>query len=530
MRNKHKLLFLSFSLFLVACNDSNNQENTALQSAIELSIPDISSTLVEDFPVAIYVDYSGIGSGVGSIKRLDVNWPSIDVFPYSFEYGYIDGSDEQLTYNLLDNVPEEIDQAYDVERQDDSYWFVDGDNTLKQFDQNLSLPTEWQFSENMRFTSIAIDQEDTTNIWLYDSEAHQLVHFNSKIESTKQYSLPSSTDIVGLSISGSNLLMLGQQSNDIYIVVQYEAQGAELTPVITWQIEGFDSSEFVDVSMIPNGDIVVVTSDIENNIFLIADKSAFIGDGPIEDSGELTLVKQEPLPSEIKQPSGLWSMNDDRWLVVTDQGELFVLTEDFQFLDRVNLTFNSIDCNQGCVEAVTSDGNEFFVMTDSGVIASFSQKEQQYGITQEFLISLANDDNIAYQYAGLGYSAETGEYYLVSDQNSDEEDVLIILNTDFTLKDKYTITYGSEVEGSIYEYDAQGVQYHDGYLYVLSQQFTKLLKMDLTGEIIASYDIDNEIVTEPSDFVFRDEHIYIIGDHENGDPVPPVAIFTLQEY
>ncbi len=54
--------------------------------------------------------------------------------------------------------------------------------------------------------------------------------------------------------------------------------------------------------------------------------------------------------------------------------------------------------------------------------------------------------------------------------------------------------------------------------------------MDLTGEIIASYDIDNEIVTEPSDFVFRDEHIYIIGDHENDDLVPPVAIFTLHEY
>lgn len=337
MHSKKKLLSLSFTLFLVACNDSNNKEDTASQSAIELSVPDISSTLVEDFPVATYVDYSGIDSDVGSIKRLDVNWPSIDVFPHSSEYGYIDGSDDQLTYYLLDNVPEEIDQAYDVERQDDSYWFVDGDNTLKQFEQNVALPTEWQFSVNMRFTSIAIDQEDTANIWLYDSEAHQLVHLNSNIEITKQYSLPSSTNIVGLSISGSNLLMLGQQSNDIYIVVQYEAQGAELTPVTSWQLDGFDSSEFVDVSAIPNGDIVVATSNVENNIFLVADKSAFIGNGPIEDSGELTLVNQESLPSEIKQPSGLWSMDDDRWLVVTDQGELFVLTEDFQLLERVDL-------------------------------------------------------------------------------------------------------------------------------------------------------------------------------------------------
>ncbi|WP_130254279.1 hypothetical protein [Pseudoalteromonas phenolica] len=56
------------------------------------------------------------------------------------------------------------------------------------------------------------------------------------------------------------------------------------------------------------------TTDKEHNIFLVMDKSKLISAGPIEDSGELVLSMQHPLEDEIKQPSGLWSLQDSSWM------------------------------------------------------------------------------------------------------------------------------------------------------------------------------------------------------------------------
>jgi len=118
----------------------------------------------------------------------------------------------------------------------------------------------------------------------------------------------------------------------------------------------------------------------------------------------------------------------------------------------------------------------------------------------------------------------------VPDQNDEEAiDELIILNADFTLKERYDITYPGEAEGSIYEYDAQGVQYHQGNVYVLSEKFTKLIKLNLVGEIVAVYDPDYEYVSDPSDIALKNGQVYVFGDHQNDEPVPPLSVFDIVE-
>lgn len=52
----------------------------------------------------------------------------------------------------------------------------------------------------------------------------------------------------------------------------------------------------------------------------------------------------------------------------------------------------------------------------------------------------------------------------------------------------------------------------------------------LVGEILAVYDLSEEDVADPSDFAIRDGEVFILGDHENDEAVPPVSQFTIEMY
>lgn len=53
------------------------------------------------------------------------------------------------------------------------------------------------------------------------------------------------------------------------------------------------------------------------------------------------------------------------------------------------------------------------------------------------------------------------------------------------------------------------------------------MKLDLGGRILAAYEFDE--VDEPTDLAFRDGHWWITGDHEDGEPVPPVAVYEAKD-
>lgn len=531
MKFKKSLLALTVMLSLTACSDDDDKDKdvTPIPSPdLALVAPQQDAEMVEDFPLAMYVTYPDGEQVVSSITSIDVNWPMVDIHQSGLEYGFIDGDSDELFYHSVANHDLAASNASDLERQGDLLWYVDEDSKLYQYDRENEAAVAFDVLEGAEFSELAIDEQGQDNIWLYDQKGHQLVHFNADDSALQVITLSDNLEITGLSISEDNILMLAQE-NERAAVLHYQVAGSELTHQGSWYLAGFGESEFNDIGLMPDGRVAVSTTDTEHNLFLVMDKSQLIGQGPIEDSGELALVAQTPLAESIKQPSGLWSLQDQSWMMITDQAEMFALDANFNITEKVDVVFDSINCNQGCTEAIVGGVDEFFALTDSGLVGQFNKVDGHYRLTQEHQISVKNEEGDSYRYSGLGMDEATGEYYLVPDQSGeDQTDVLIVLNPDFSLKEKHNITFSGKAEGSIFEYDAQGVQYADGHVYVLSEKYTKLIQLNLSGEIVAVYDLSEEDVSDPSDFAIRDGEVYILGDHENDEPVPPVSRFVIE--
>lgn len=43
-------------------------------------------------------------------------------------------------------------------------------------------------------------------------------------------------------------------------------------------------------------------------------------------------------------------------------------------------------------------------------------------------------------------------------------------------------------------------------------------------------DQNDEDVSDPSDIALKDGQVYVLGDHENDEPVPPLSVFDIVEY
>ena len=43
------------------------------------------------------------------------------------------------------------------------------------------------------------------------------------------------------------------------------------------------------------------------------------------------------------------------------------------------------------------------------------------------------------------------------------------------------------------------------------------------------YDPDYEYVSDPSDIALKNGQVYVFGDHQNDEPVPPLSVFDIVE-
>lgn len=324
MKFKKSLIALSLSLLVTACSsDDDDSSNNPITPApanpsLILVLPDEGAAMVEDFPLALYTTYPDGERQVDTITSIDVNWPMFDIHQAGKEYGFIDGDSDELFYYSKQHNSNDALQAIDLERQEDLLWFVSGESKLAQFNQASDEHLEWVVSENAELTELAIDEEGSESIWLYNTASHQLINYNSESqEVTVTFDLDGDLNINGLAVSEDNLLILAEMDTT-GIVLHYEVDGLELNHVSSWELEGFGEAQFNDIGLMPDGRVAVSTSDAEENIFLVMDKSELVGAGPIEDIGELELVEQIALSESIAQPSGLWSMFDGSWMMITD--------------------------------------------------------------------------------------------------------------------------------------------------------------------------------------------------------------------
>ena len=71
------------------------------------------------------------------------------------------------------------------------------------------------------------------------------------------------------------------------------------------------------------------------------------------------------------QPSGIWALADDSWMMNTDQTEMFALDANFNITEKLDIEFDSINCNQGRTEAIVGGENEFYALTDGDLVGHF---------------------------------------------------------------------------------------------------------------------------------------------------------------
>lgn len=323
MKFQKTLLACTVSVFLMGCISDNDNPSKNLivpePVSVKLVVPAEGKSMVEDFPLGMYVTYPESEQRASAITSIDVNWPFVDVFQSGVEYGYIDGDSDELFYHSVENTNDIAKNAIDLERQEDILWYVTGNNLLFRYDRAQDKLVTWQVTGNSVFTELAIDEKGEQQVWLYDKVTHQLVIFNAIDESSQVIPLEGDMSVEGLGISEDSFLILAKDVAQ-GVVLHYSLAGTTLAYNDSWYLEGFGAAQFNDIGLMPDGRIAVSNDDTENNLVFVMDKMAQIGAGPIKDNGELEKISEHTLDEVIIQPSGIWALTDDSWMMITYLG------------------------------------------------------------------------------------------------------------------------------------------------------------------------------------------------------------------
>ncbi len=483
-------------------------------------------TMAEDFPISLYVDY-GDHDPITQPTSVVVNLPDVEVLQHTLAYGAIDTSASHLPYAPLAADPDLL-AALDFDHDGDGlFWYVDGGRTLFYEDRNTGAKGRRQVWGHVELTEIATPA-GSDDLWVYDACRGDLLRLNKRFPwcyTRFRFSRP--MEISGLAVDDSSVYLvdtaLGRQ-----VIYQFEIGRYALDYAASWQVLGFENALITDLALVPDGGFLIATTDPELGLVLIEDKLSE-APSPIENTAELVVVAQQPLPAEIKQPSGLWRNAAGHWFMTTDQAEVFELDGDFQSLERFDVNYQSIQCNQGCTEAVSGRDGDLYVLTDLGYVARYQTSSQGYQYREEFDIAYPDGAGGWLPFSGLTYRAETDTFFLISDGGAEQADVLLEVDSVFNALSRRTLTYQGDVVGSLFDYDAAGVQLYNGKIYVLSDLYNDLLEISLEGEVLRTFGIDPAVLREPTDLFIHDDLVYVVGDHENDEPTPPLTVFALPQ-
>ena len=267
--------------------------------------------------------------------------------------------------------------------------------------------------------------------------------------------------------------------------------------------------------------------------YLADDDSGLIADpaaGPLELSEFVTAVEAVPaMPPEIDQPSGMTYLEADRaFAIVTDQAELFVVSDDFTTVRSNTAVLDGLlVTRQGRMEAVVGiDGPRVAVTGEIGDRIDVWRKGAEPGFSLEASIDLSDyAGGGELEIEGLAHNAQTGEFYLSSDET------LAIAVVDATGRLLRELTFEDELRGrlkpgrALSEYRLSGLDYADGLLYAVSEPFNTLFVIDPEHGLLRVLGIENG--GPISAIAVRDGTAYLPLDHNWVDPRPPLLAVTL---
>ena len=267
--------------------------------------------------------------------------------------------------------------------------------------------------------------------------------------------------------------------------------------------------------------------------YLADDDSGLVADpraGPLELSEFVTAVEAVPaMPPEIDQPSGITYLEADRaFAIVTDQAELFVVSDDFTTVRSETAVLDGLlVTRQGRMEAVVGiDGQRVAVTGEIGDRIDIWRKGDEPGFSLETSIdlsSLAGGGEVEVE--GIAHNAQTGEFYLSSDET------LAIAVIDASGRLLRELTFEDDLRGrlkpgrSLSEYQLSGLDYADGLLYAVSEPYNTLFVIDPEQGLVRALGIENG--GPISAIAVRDGTAYLPLDHNWVDPRPPLLAVRL---
>ncbi|CAM2070575.1 hypothetical protein SCOR_34690 [Sulfidibacter corallicola] len=494
---------------------------------IPVTVPDGDHrTMEEDFPLSLYVDY-GPHEPINHPTIVETSLPMIEILQRNGAYGHIDANETQLPY-APGSVDDDLLAALDFDHDGDGiYWYVDGSRNVFYKNTAQGIERTWRLWGHFAFSEIATTP-DSDYVWVYDACRGDLLRLHKRFPwCFTRYDFDRPMEINGLAVDETSVYVVDTSLGD-NVIYQFEMGHFSLDFVSSWQVLGFENDLITDIDLMPDDSILIATTHPDLSLVLVEDKHKERV-SPIENAAELALVELISLPEDVKQPSGIWRSAQGQWFLTTDQAEVFELDEDFQSVGQFDVDYQNVQCNQGCTEGISGDDANVYVLTDEGYVARYERDMDTYQYREEFDVAYPGNDGETLSFSGLTHRADSNSFFLLSDGAEDQEDILLEVDAAFNELSRRTLSYQGEVEGSIFDYDAAGVQYYDGKIYALSYAYKDLLEISLDGEIQRTFGIDPTILREPSGLFIQDDRVYVVGDHENNEPTPPVAVFALPQ-
>lgn len=167
----------SIILSLAACGSSSSSQNSPSNKdsgELRLFPPLAGKTLSEDFPLAKFISHPEKEKSPQSVTGLHTDGLDLYIHQSEVEYGVVDTGNNSLPYQAITIDNQQVIDAHDIESQDDTLWYVSGDNRLRQYNTTTMNQQTWEIANEAQLSEVAISRDDPTIIWNFDKEGNNL--------------------------------------------------------------------------------------------------------------------------------------------------------------------------------------------------------------------------------------------------------------------------------------------------------------------------------------------------------------------
>lgn len=318
-----------------------------------------------------------------------------------------------------------------------------------------------------------------------------------------------------LAVINGQFLASDANAPTVTIFDERGAFGARLGAEGMASIEGITNRDgtFVFVGTDASGEGVIGTYNLTDGQEVDPDPAA----GPATLVSTLTATERLPVPDGLTQPSGIaYDGETASMLVNTDQGEFFALSPDLADV-RFSLDVSGFD--QGNIEDVhvTGPGRAAMVVEDASYIP-FSHDGTTWAAGERVAV-----DALDAKVSAIGFDEASGQLVFIPEDGPDKSLVVTTLEGAFVEEvDIDATAVGLE---DLDDYTVAGISHHDGLFHVLSEQYSTVFTMTPEGEVTAALGLAD--VEEPSGLTVHDGSIWVVLDHEDSEPAPPVVRYPL---